>query len=108
MAAQQLNLGTVSAVDAGEIARVWNIAVERAIRDCTNRPGETRARKVILQVEFSPSSGEDGSVDDLEVSFQVQDKFPAFSTGTIVMRIRKRGQQLMLAFEDEPGGEEEK
>ena len=108
MATQQLNLATVSVVDAGEIARVWNIAVERAIRDCANRPGIAKARKVMLQAEFSPTSGDEGTVDDLDVNFQVQERFPAFITGMITMRIRKRGQQLMLAFEDEPGGEEEK
>ena len=106
MGSLQLSLGTVSAVEAGEVARTWNSIVERAIRDCSNRPGETRVRKVILQAEFTPTPGEEGAVDEIDVAFQVQDKFPPFSTGSITMRIRKRGQQLMLAFEDEPMEEE--
>lgn len=106
MAAQQLSLGTVSSVDTGEVARAWNTAVERAIRDCSNRPGNPKARKVILQVDFMPTSGVEGTVDDLDVNFLVQERFPAIMTGVITMRVRKRGQQLMLAFEDEPGEEE--
>jgi hypothetical protein len=107
MAAQQLSLETVSAVDAGEVARAWNIAVERAIRDCQDRPANPKVRKVVLQVEFMPASGEDGAVDDLDVNFLVQERFPAIMTGVITMRVRKRGQQLVLAFDGEPGGAEE-
>ena len=104
MAAQQLSLETLSVIEAGAVARVWNIAIEQAIRDCSDRPGETAKRSVILHAEFKPSSGDDGSVDDLEVNFQIQKRFPAYHTGGIAMRIRKRGQQLMLAFDDELAG----
>lgn len=98
MAGKQLNLANLTAIKAGHLGRVWDDAVERAIRDCTLRPDESRARKVILQAEFVPGSTDATTVDDLEVTFQVQQRFPAFSTKAIVMPIRKRGAQLMLAF----------
>ena len=100
MAVKALSLGTLVNVEGGQIATVWNNAMERAIDDCARRPSEVRARKIILQAEFVPS-GEDGSVDDVEVTFQVHEKLPAFSTRSVTMKVRKRGQQLMLAFNDE-------
>lgn len=101
MAVHAFGLDSLKQVDRGIVAKAWEASVQRAIRDCCDRPTEDRIRKVVLQAEFAPADSQNGVCDDVNVTVQVKETIPAVTTQPVVMSIRRKGNQLMLAFQDQ-------
>jgi len=108
MAIHEFNLDALKTFDQGNPAQTFDGMLHRAIKDCTARPIEGRVRKVILQVEMTPLVDKDGLAEDVVVKIQLAEKIPAFATVPVLMKVRKRGQQMTLVFDDEMEDPDEK
>ena len=52
----RLSADTLSKLDHGRAAAALNTAIQKAVRDCLERPGDDRARTVTLQMTVKPIS----------------------------------------------------
>lgn len=93
----EFKLSTIANIDGGRVEEALNQAIKRVIADLEDRPGVTEARKVNMQIEFSPVTDEDGMVETAKVAFQIKDSIPTRKSKFVDMQIRK-GQRL--AFND--------
>lgn len=72
----------LSDIDGGQIAAEFNDLMKKAVRDCIDRPGLSKARRVTLNVTIEPddinaaSSGR-GVGDTVQIGFEVTSKIPA-------------------------------
>jgi hypothetical protein len=51
-----LRTDTLRNLDRGRAAIALNAAIDQAVKDCLNRPGDDRARKVTMVLEIKPVS----------------------------------------------------
>lgn len=94
MALVQLTLETVKQLDYGTAYEAFQTALERAVRDCIDRPGDDRARKVIFQFTLKPNSEVHGntiSCEGAKGTFQIRCKLPDWETGTVDFGVKKNG-----------------
>ncbi len=51
---EKLTLATLGQLDDGTVGAVVNAAITDALKDCDDRPGLKKARKITLEVSFEP------------------------------------------------------
>ena len=100
MAVKGLALGSVGDLDAGKVSIAFNRHLRKAIGDCEDRPGDTTARKVTVELEIKPVM-EDGSVDVIVLA-KIKGKIPDHvSSGTrCQLRTLDNATGKVAAFND--------
>jgi len=101
MAIKLFTFAELEELGGGKVAEALRQALDRAVFDCKDRPGEKTARKVILQAELVPVVDDDGQCDTIEMSFQVKDTVPTRKSMTYNFGL-KRGGGLIFSTES-PG-----
>ncbi len=89
-------------LDGGRVTEAFAQAVRRAVADCEDRPGETKARTVTLQLEMEPLQDEVGHCASIVAAFQIKDNLPTRKSKKYSFGIRRdsRGSQLVFSDED--------
>jgi len=80
MARQTLSLDTLDQFDFGKASAAFSMALEKAVRDCLDRPGEKKAREVSLVAKLTPVLLQDGDVVDCEIGFTIGCGVPKWQT----------------------------
>jgi hypothetical protein len=95
----QLSLESLAKMDGGKVGAAFELALKRALLDCEDRPGVTKARVITLQVGVIPLAAADDDICDT-VRFQcvVTDSVPKRQTRPYSAQLRAGG---MAAFNDE-------
>ena len=96
MAVKHLNFEALSEIDDGRIKEAWEQAAKRARDDCADRPGVLKARKVTLTMTLTPVSASDGSLDTVDVQFEIDDSLPKRISAAYNMKAVRGG----LLFND--------
>lgn len=95
---RELTLSTISDLD-DRIDKVIQQELQRAARDCRERPEEGKPRKVMLQIELTPVF-EDGECGDINVQFFVDGKNP--TRRTRLYRVGVNRQNKLFFSPDNP------
>lgn len=94
MALKVLTLDTLKDLDFGKAESAFRIALERAVRDCLDRPGDDRQRKVIFQLTLKPVAeimGQTISCEGAQGAFQVRCKIPDWETQAVDFGVKQNG-----------------
>ena len=97
MSLQRLSLATMGDLDGGLAMATFQDAVKRAVRDCMERPGDKRARKVILQMALTPVpviTGNTIDCDGAKGAFQCRVKIPDWETREVDFGVQNSGDLL--------------
>ena len=98
MAIVALSLDTIRQLDNGRVFEAFSQALSRAVRDCEDRPGEDKARKVVLQIELTPVVQEEHVPTTVALLCQVKDTVPTRKSRPYSCGIRAGG---VVAFSTE-------
>ena len=116
MALKELTLDTIKDLDFGKAAVGFKVALERAVKDCNDRPSDDRKRTVVLSLTLVPVkeiSGNTISCEGAKGVFQVRCKIPDWEMDTVDFGVKNNGmlyfseespknhRQGTMAFEDE-------
>jgi hypothetical protein len=94
---QRLSLETIKSLDGGAALETFQNAVQRAVRDCMERPGDKRARKVVLQLALTPVPQIDGNTIDCDGAkgvFQCRVKIPDWETREVDFGVQNSGDLI--------------
>lgn len=94
MGKQRLTLEALTGLDSGKAAAVFQHELKKAVKDCTERPGETAAREVVLRVQVKPAVESSGVCTAAEVEFECHSKIPRQRTRAYQMEVDARGELL--------------
>lgn len=103
----ELNSKTLGLLDRGKLSAVLELALERAVVDCLNRPGDDRKRKVVLEIDLTPKAeifGETISCETAKGHYRCAVKLPNWESNSLSFGVQKRGKNsAALVFnEDSP------
>lgn len=93
-----LNAASLKYLDRGAAAEVLKLALERAVRDCIDRPSDERARTVTMTFAIVPVKEVIDNVITCEgahLAYKVRAKNPDYESRTIDCGVRENG---MLVF----------
>lgn len=71
------DLTTIADVDGGRIAAAFLEEMRGVVKDCMNRPGDNRPRKIQLEILLTPLIADDGSCESINGEFVLQHKAPS-------------------------------
>lgn len=91
MALVPFDLTTIAEVDGGRIAIAFDEEMRGVVKDCMNRPGDNRPRKITLEVLLTPQIAEDGSCDSINGEFVLAHKAPSRRSRPINFVSNKQG-----------------
>jgi len=97
MARMMLSLETLKDFDMGRASEAWALALKKVVQDLLDRPGDNRARKVLLTCTITPILLQEGDVVDAEVEFSIARKVPEWQTKPRPVAITQTQQ---LVFND--------
>jgi len=98
MSLMVLSLENLKELDFGKVAVMFNSALERAVRDCVDRPGDKKVRKVTFQLDLKPIVDQDAELECVEVKCQAKTSVPNFQNRGLQLVPRKDRGQNVLAF----------
>jgi len=90
MALSKFELSTLATMDGGRLKAAFDLAFQRLIEDCKDRPELPAARRVTLTVTVKPRT-EQGSLDTVDVTFDIKDALPKRSTRSYNMSVGRAG-----------------
>lgn len=100
MPLKKFGLDTLKDLEAGKAHQAFNLHMTRAAQDCFDRPGDDKARTVIMQVDIKPVLDDDGSCSEVKAQIQVRSKVPTHRTRVYSFGLHSHGH---LSFnEDDP------
>jgi hypothetical protein len=85
------NLEAMAKIDGGRIAKAFEQELQRAFRDCEDRPGAKAPRKITITVSVIPKAVEEGGLDSIDVSFQIKGAIPDRESKTYNMLATQGG-----------------
>ena len=89
---KEFNLAALAEMDGQRIAIAVDAALKRCVMDCEDRPGEDKARKVVLNLELTPDMDVNGNCDNVTVRAFVNDTVPKRRTKKYNMSLRHGGR----------------
>ncbi len=95
----QLNAENLKVLDEGKVAATLDTMLKRAVQDCMDRPAETKARLVTMQIEITPDMEPGGDCTKANAQIQFASKLPAYRTRVLSMGIRRNA--TLVFNEDE-------
>lgn len=96
----ELNLENLKDLGDGKIQVAFGLELQRALKDCLNRPNEKKARKVTLEVSATPIAQE-GECEGVNVAFDIKSTVPARRTQSYPLKITTAGQAWWMAESEE-------
>lgn len=90
----KFTLAAIQELDLGKIATAYDRACQEAVLDCRDRPGEKKARTVILQLRIVPD-GDEGHCDTVAGEFDIQVKIPKRQSRTYSMGVKQDGTLIV-------------
>lgn len=97
---RELTLPDLAAMDNERIGTAVAQALNRAADDIYDRPGESKPRKVVLEVLLVPECTEDGECDNVKMQAQVKDTIPARKSRVYDLGVRRRNGTTKLMYSD--------
>ena len=94
MAIHKLGLDTVNQVADGTIVEAFNVHVKRAVQDISDRPGDKKARKVVLTMELTPVLQANGLADNVAMEVKIKSSIPDHVSRTVEAAIKRNGTAL--------------
>ena len=97
MSLLRLNLESIKELDGGATMQTFQDAVQRAVKDCIDRPGDKRARKVVLQLALTPVPNISGNVIDCDGAkgvFQCRVKIPDWEMREVDFGVQNSGDLI--------------
>jgi len=97
MGLKRLTLETIKDLDSGIAMETFSIAVQRAVKDCLDRPGDKRARKVMLSLNITPKAVVTNNTIDCEGArgiFQCKVKIPDWETREVDFGVQQDGNLI--------------
>lgn len=88
---QKLTLDSFKALDLGKVHEGFQSHLARAASDCRDRPLESKARKVVLEIALAPRPDPSGETDEVDVQVQILSKIPAHRTKVYPMALFRNG-----------------
>lgn len=88
---EQITLAKLATIDCKRIAIAFDQAIRNLATDCDDRPGDKRARKVVLQVELTPMPDESGVADEVAMKVQIKESLPTRKSKDYSLSLRKNG-----------------
>lgn len=89
MAMKTLTYKTLGELDGGVIAIAVDSELKRVIADCRDREGESKPRKITLELLISPLTDQCGHADDVETQFTIKSSVPSRRTKAYRMGMRR-------------------
>lgn len=86
-----LSLDAFKVLDGGKVQASFADHLARAAKDCLDRPLDTKARKVTLQVDVVPRTDSDGACDQVNVQVQIKSTVPTHHTKVYPMALYRNG-----------------
>ena len=94
MAIKNLSLEALQDFADGTVAVSFNQHLKRAINDCDDRPGDSKARKVTLEVMITPQQLQDGNACNITTECKVKSSVPDHISRPIECRIKQGGKAV--------------
>lgn len=95
---QQLNLATLKdELDGGRVGAAFDHELRRCVEDCQDRPGDTKPRKVTLELTIEPVKSDSNFCEEVWGKIRISSTVPKRQTKPISFGVRKGG---MLVFND--------
>ncbi len=94
MSLKVLNLQSMAELSHGSVGVAVDKLIRQAIRDCIDRPGDNRARKLTVQIEFTPTARVDGqsvTCEGAKAIAKARLKTPDYETGVLDLMVRENG-----------------
>ena len=82
MAKMQLTLANLPELDLGKVDAAFTRHLARAVADCTDRPGDPTARKVVIEFQLKPARDQTGDCSTISLEAQIHSKVPAHRSRT--------------------------
>lgn len=101
MARHLLTLENLQQLDGGRICEAFNQAIKRAAVDCIDRPGETKERKVNLQIGIKPIMEDDGDATTVKYAFEVKDTIPTRKSKVYEASLQRNGTLIFNDMSDD-------
>lgn len=99
MALSVFTIADLATLDDGRVAAAWIDEINRAVRDCRDRPGEKGVRRVSLTAEIKPGYVDDtGDCEEVKIKFTFKNALPARRTREYSMMPKKNGQLVYNAL----------
>lgn len=92
MAILQFGVEAFKDFDGGRLAALIEHELKNAVRDCQDRPGEKKARKVSVTFELKPQdSDKSGVIDGVSLSFQCKLALPTRQSISYSLGLKQNG-----------------
>lgn len=98
MAIHQFKLESLEHLDSGKALEAFNLHIKRAALDCFDRPGDPKARKVVLQVDLEPVIDDAGECVEVKAQIHATSKVPDHKTRVYSLGLRRNG---ILVFNED-------
>jgi hypothetical protein len=107
--ATQLTLENLRLLDFGKIGIMFQHHLERCVKDMLDRPGEKKARDVVIRFRMMPNPVVSGNTIDLEnvkIAALCESSVPKHTTQVYTMDFRNDGSLVFNPdLPDEPDGQ---
>lgn len=97
MAMLRLTLDAMRELDGGRAMETFQDAVRVAVKDCIDRPGDKRPRKVVLQLTLKPVPVIEGNTIDCDGAngaFQCKTMLPQYETREVNFGVQQSGDLI--------------
>ena len=97
MGLMRLSLESIKEVQGGVALEMFQDALHHAVKDCIDRPGDKRARKVTMQMNITPVAVTNGNTIDCEGAkgvFQCRAKMPDRESAEIDFGVQNSGDLI--------------
>ena len=93
----ELNLDTLKDLAGGQVAVAFQRLVNQAVKDCVDRPGDKRMRKITLQLSVAPVAQifeNTISCEGAKGTVQARLKLPDYETTTLDFGVQQNGRAV--------------
>ncbi len=97
MSLQRFSLNNLPDLDGGRALETFQNSLRVAVKDCMDRPGDKRVRKVVLQMTLTPVARIDGTsidCDGADANFQVKTMLPHYETQPVNFGVQQSGDLI--------------
>jgi len=101
MAQMELTLANLKDLDFGKVDVAFRRHMERAVKDCLDRPGDDTTREVRLTFRLEPEKTQGGEPSHVMLECDVQSNVPPHRSATFQCRPTVKGQLVFQSIDAE-------
>lgn len=90
-----LGLDTLNILDNGKLVKAFGIEMKRLVQDCVDRPGDSTARKLSMEITITPQQEADGSCERATAEVQMIGKTPPRRSKPYEIMVTPSGQAII-------------